>query len=114
MVSFSSERTFEGAARGLVIVDGPKLLVKVSWDAFGFDGSFSRSCFDLASKALMILLKLVTAIGTHSPTATYASLLAGQVSANSQKVPLMPSRTLGFASLRPFLIHFSAMSKPPA
>lgn len=62
----------------------------------GLSGAFSRSLRWVASRVAMV-----------------ASAFAGHITAKAQKVDLIPSRTLGFASARPFRIHFSIMSAPP-
>ena len=42
------------------------------------------------------------------------SALAGHICANGQKVPRIFSLTPGLGSARPFLMHFSTRSRPPA
>ena len=55
IVSLRLLREDDGAARGLESAPVPTLLVKFVLDAFGFDGSFSSSCFDFASRPENIL-----------------------------------------------------------
>jgi hypothetical protein len=64
--------------------------------AFGLFESRSRAVFDLGSRLDMI-----------------AFALSGQPFAKVQYAARIASFTFGFASSRPFLMHFSASSRPP-
>jgi hypothetical protein len=98
------ERPIPGRAAGSVFLGELGLL-----------GSFWSSFCAVESRAsIMLQGQLATHLTRKGRgDAPYASALAGQTVAKSQYVARMRSRTPGFASARPFLIHFSRRSRPP-
>ena len=106
----------EGFGGPFVLFEKPKpgrgLLASTFGGEFGLSGACSRSLCCVASRALMILRRLAKS-RCILIDARYLSAFEGQIRANDQYVDRMFSRTPGLASASPFLIHFSASSRPP-
>ena len=87
--------------------------VSVFLGEFGLLGSLTKSFCAVASKSVIILRPVSIGVLSTSEFVTYASARACQIPQYAQYVDLDFSLTPGFASLRPFLIHFSIRSTPP-
>jgi len=102
MVSLSDELAGLVAVVGLLVV------------GFGFAGCFASKPCCLVSSACNILYAGISRLYGVEITNAYTWDLSGHNWAKAQNVPLIPSLTPGFASPKPFLMHFSISSMPPA